>query len=1151
MANVSSNNLTSLYGGGGSTVLPTTPVPVVDSSISSKNLTTLYSGAGAPVIPTLPYGNSNVERFLNAGTDGGNTIVNIIASGNITGDYYFGNGYYLTDVNSSNSNYANFAGEAFDVNVSNVTGIGNIAVINLDGNVSNVLNGDGVFRAPTGNLNANFAAYAGNVTVNAQPNITSTGNLVYLNLRDNSNANSAITQFAPNGISLGTNFANFNVGYQLTTEYHPNASMNYPVRAVLRSRGNATAPTTAVSADRVAQDRFLVYNGNTNVVVGAQTWTLAAGGTLNSNANQAFAGGQWNVFTSNPSGNLANTDAVSPQNGLAFTNSGSLQITPGTAPNSASLGQSESGIFIQNWGLSTTNLAGVGGINSQKARGNRDGALSVQPGDDLGRFNAWGYNGTSYQSANSAGFVATVASDYVANASIIPIDFRIRAVSNTAAAKNTYFYGNGVASFPGNINTTSTVNSGALNVTGNAIIGNITDVDSITFDTSNVGPGGVAQLTWDDGQGTLDLGLKGGNVTAKIAQQEYARVYNAEANSLSKGEVVYVSGAQGNLIKVNRAQANTEATSVGTLGIVAEAITAGGEGFIQTTGAMYKLNTNTLTAGNVLYLSPSVAGGYTQTKPVAPDQLVTLGYVERVSATVGSIYIKIDNGYELDELHNVLITSPTSGQALVYNGSNLWINGVPAYANTANSVAVANVVGIGNIATINLNGNSSQVLYGNGVFAAAGGGSGNSISNGTSNVSIPSVDGNIVAYANGNLVMTISDSLVTVSDLRIDANNIHLGNFAGGTSQGNSAVAIGEFAGQTSQGDYGIAIGQLAGSNTQGIFSIAIGQVAGLDNQGGNSIAIGRNAGSYSQGGTAIAMGIAAGRYNQSDDGIAIGSFSGNNQGQTTIAIGFSAGGNNQGFKSVAIGSSAGFDGQGTYSVAIGDSAGATNQGGTSIAIGALAGQTNQANNTIILNATGSALDQTTANTFTVKPVRNANTANALYYDATTGEITYDVATGGSSTSISNGTSNVSIPTANGNINMSVGGNANIITVTGTGANITGYANVTGNIAGANVNAGNTLTANFISGVLTTAAQPNITSIGALSNLTVISNTSTGNFSVTGVSNLGPNGNVIITGGSSGYVLSTNGSGNLSWVAQSGGGSTTTDFTPSFLLGGM
>jgi hypothetical protein len=47
----------------------------------------------------------------------------------------------------------------------------------------------------------------------------------------------------------------------------------------------------------------------------------------------------------------------------------------------------------------------------------------------------------------------------------------------------------------------------------------------------------------------------------------------------------------------------------------------------------------------------------------------------------------------------------------------------------------------------------------------------------------------------------------------------------------------------------------------------------------------------------------------------------------------------------------------------------------------------------------------------------------------------------------------------------------------------------------------------------------------------------TSNITVSNNANLGNVGNVIITGGSSGYVLSTNGSGNLNWVAQSGGGS--------------
>ena len=178
---------------------------------------------------------------------------------------------------------------------------------------------------------------------------------------------------------------------------------------------------------------------------------------------------------------------------------------------------------------------------------------------------------------------------------------------------------------------------------------------------------------------------------------------------------------------------------------------------------------------------------------------------------------------------------------------------------------------------------------------------------------------------------------------------------------------------------------------------------------------------------------------------------------------------------------------------------------------------------------------------------------------------------GGGSSNISNGNSNVSIATANGNITMSAVGNANILVVTGTGANITGTANITGNLTagnfiagtgsggnltGANVvsantftasgnitagnaNLGNATTANYFignfygtansattAGTVTTAAQPNITSVGTLSGLT-----STGTANFIGASNvaLGPVANVHITGGTNGQYLSTDGSGTLSW----------------------
>ena len=107
-----------------------------------------------------------------------------------------------------------------------------------------------------------------------------------------------------------------------------------------------------------------------------------------------------------------------------------------------------------------------------------------------------------------------------------------------------------------------------------------------------------------------------------------------------------------------------------------------------------------------------------------------------------------------------------------------------------------------------------------------------------------------------------------------------------------------------------------------------------------------------------------------------------------------------------------------------------------------------------------------------------------------------------------NGNSNVSIPAANGNVNISSAGNANIVVVTGTGANINGYANITGNLTAGNINGGNIVVANFLQGTLTTAAQPNITSVGSLTSLTVTGNASAGNLSTGGSLSVTGNANV-------------------------------------------
>jgi len=208
-------------------------------------------------------------------------------------------------------------------------------------------------------------------------------------------------------------------------------------------------------------------------------------------------------------------------------------------------------------------------------------------------------------------------------------------------------------------------NSGAtLSDTGGIL------ADTLAISATPTGAGGTGIFRYDTGEKVPEVGIDG--ITLKIGVQ-------------------YISGAQGNRVAVQLADASVEATSAGTLGLVAQSITAGSEGFVQVSGPMYNLNTLGLTAGALLYLSET-AGQWTQTEPAAPAHGVRIGYVQRVDATVGSIFIKVDNGYELGELHNVSDGVTGATAFLVKNSStNLW--------ESKNASDSRSALGLGTLAT--------------------------------------------------------------------------------------------------------------------------------------------------------------------------------------------------------------------------------------------------------------------------------------------------------------------------------------------------------------------------------------------------------------------------------------------------------------------
>jgi hypothetical protein len=226
--------------------------------------------------------------------------------------------------------------------------------------------------------------------------------------------------------------------------------------------------------------------------------------------------------------------------------------------------------------------------------------------------------------------------------------------------------------------------------------GNLAAVNGLSFNTSPTSaPTTAGSVFWDSGDGTPSVVLNA-NTSLQLGQESVALVYNGTGSTIAKGSVVAVSGAQGQRPSVVLADADSEALSAPTLGVTAEAIANGAEGFVCTFGLVRGLNTSAFTAGAPIYLS-STAGAFTATKPVAPQHIVALGWVIKVNASSGEIFININNGWELEELHNVLITSPASGNTLIYDASSsLWKN---ASLTASTGISVTN--GAGSIAITN------------------------------------------------------------------------------------------------------------------------------------------------------------------------------------------------------------------------------------------------------------------------------------------------------------------------------------------------------------------------------------------------------------------------------------------------------------------
>ena len=161
-------------------------------------------------------------------------------------------------------------------------------------------------------------------------------------------------------------------------------------------------------------------------------------------------------------------------------------------------------------------------------------------------------------------------------------------------------------------------------------------------------------------------GVSGQTQTVTIA------VRNNTGSTISKGAPVYVTGSSGTTITIAPADASAEATAAETLGLTTASIANNTDGTVIAVGLLDGLNTSALTEGQIVWLSETT-GAVTTTRPTQPAHGVVCGYcVKQGAGTSGILYVKVDNGLELTELHDVLVAGATAGQFLQLAADGLW-----------------------------------------------------------------------------------------------------------------------------------------------------------------------------------------------------------------------------------------------------------------------------------------------------------------------------------------------------------------------------------------------------------------------------------------------------------------------------------------------
>ena len=273
---------------------------------------------------------------------------------------------------------------------------------------------------------------------------------------------------------------------------------------------------------------------------------------------------------------------------------------------------------------------------------------------------------------------------------------------------------------------------------------------------------GVTQdLTADRSWSVLPTGGAAGDILAKVSATNYDVTWIPNYTSsvqhivkaaveLTKGQAVYISSADGTNMVVSKASNASEQTSSKTLGLVAQNLAINGQGFVITEGLLAGLDTSTAQAGDPVFLGTdgNLLFGLIN-KPYAPAHLVFIGFVTRVQQNNGEIFVHVQNGFELDELHDLSVRNPTDGDMIKYVASTgLW---------TKIAATTTNITEGTNLYYTNTRARAAISLTTSGTSGAA------TYDDTTGILNIPQYQGGVTSFNTRTGAITLSSSDVTTA----------------------------------------------------------------------------------------------------------------------------------------------------------------------------------------------------------------------------------------------------------------------------------------------------------------------------------------------------------------------------------------------------